>query len=164
MHKSGTKQATTWHTDLLLGTFTTRTDVTDWTVCRFFLYSIPLFFFSFIFSLSLKTKWRWNNTKKTQNIKFLVLSLASLLLFLKETAPKKIGSSIRVSLPPPLFLWWFWFHLTSSSNATCLSKWRHCRDMLYLTVPRNKTVGMLYQCCQFTSSGFEDKSGTLFIF
>ena len=63
MHKSGTKQATTWHTDLLLGTFTTRTDVTDWTVCRF---SLSLVSPLFLFFLSLPTsnnssqnsKWR----------------------------------------------------------------------------------------------------------
>lgn len=56
MHKSGTKQAATWHTDLLLGTFTARTDVTDWTVCRLFSLSLvsPLFFLLFF-------------KKKTQN-------------------------------------------------------------------------------------------------
>jgi hypothetical protein len=125
MHKSGTKQATTWHTDLLLGTFTTRTDVTDWTVCRFFLsLSSPLFFFSIFLSQTHKKKTTQNDEenkikrRRTRNIKFLVLSLPPYYLVLRKLHPtRNSGSSIRVFPPRPRsFLWWFWFHLTSSSN------------------------------------------------
>ena len=126
MHKSGTKQATTWHTDLLLGTFTTRTDVTDWTVCRFSLsHSSPLFF---LFFLSLSSQQQQQKPKMTKKIKeeeeeleifnfsssFLFHLYYYLVFFLRKLRPTRNRTIINEGFPlllPSFYLRWFWLEI-----------------------------------------------------
>lgn len=126
MHKSGTKQAATWHTDLLLGTFTARTDVTDWTVCRCSLVSPH--FLSFSQQKKKKPKMTKKITQKeeSRNIKFLrPFSSSTLLLSLEETAPNKKNRIINKGFPS-LSLWWFGFRCNEFfQRKNCFSKWRH---------------------------------------